>query len=420
MSKKLKEENTENVLSEFVYYWDEWHKKWYEIVITSLPNHIVIKDNWFLPRKAPNMPELKEILQKSHIDYKGFKLQNLKDEIQKNWGKLTSASKKLYYKKYKIVETGYRLKNKGIAKPLPIHMALPEPYWISKKILNGGTPRAVFFNINPGPNKFYHLIDSSIHKSNAKYNQDEVWEHDANNKLHTHNWSKVYYDPLVTKKPKKYSEFINTLIKTYSKEDKFWHVEKRVKWVNEIKTDLPLCTLEDIANFEYFPFHTNKAKEIDEAWIDKEKHKKYLLDTAIHLCQKVETLELKNKIISRGNWSKGWKSYFEQLSKEYKSWKISEKRIIVYPLWNEDGNKGSTPYTLNICYESLANENYIFFLNFDGGGSNAQQMRIPSIGPDESETCKSVCFIENEGHEYESVYFDKFMKNIKDYILKQI
>jgi hypothetical protein len=381
------------ILKDFREYWDKWHKEWYEIFAKDEnPEKSGIYD-WKLPKE-----------------------------------KIT-----------------YHLKGKQIPIKLPIYLAIPEPYWISKEIINeDSVPRAVFFNINPGPNKFYHLLDSKFYANEVKketdereankkklstalktktkeykklerelkelkhgaFNQDKIWDHDNDHKRDIHNWSKNYTDKL------KYSDFINDLIDTYKNEKKFWHFQYRLKWVKDFEDSLEnihkeKCQLKDIATFEYFPFHTNKADEIELNWINQEAHNNYLLNPAVYLSRKVESEELKNKIISRGNWNKGWKSYFNEIAVD---WKIFPKKIVVYPRFNKDpDSKGSTPYTLNICHKEKQEENPVFFLNFDGGG--AKGMSLPTL-----ESKQTVCFIEICGDKYISVYFDEFMREIDKYI----
>ena len=294
-------------------------------------------------------------------------------------------------------------------------MAIPEPYWISKEIIHGKRkPRAVFFNINPGPNKFYHLMDSSSYGTDAAFNQDKKWKDDSGHSSGKHNWSKVYCDTSVTSPNNNpiYSEFINKLIDTYSDEEDFWHCKKRVEWVNEIESNPnDNCELKDIVNLEFFPFHTNKAKEIKDEWIDMKKHIEFLLKPAIHLSQKVKSRELKNKIISRGNWQEGWKPYFES-ERLQNDWDFVTKRIIIYPLLNIEGTgKGKVTYYLNICYTKIENGSKIFFLNFQGGGAAAPKMLLPSI-----EKKQSICFIEKNNDDYHSLYFDQFMREIDRHI----
>jgi len=237
----------------------------------------------------------------------------------------------------------------------------------------------------------------------ANFNQDKVWKNHVQGNIH--NWFAIY-----KRYEFKYSKFINMLIKIYSEESKYWHVEKRVKWVNKIKSNENKCKLDNIANFEYFPFHTNNASEIKPYWVDKDSHYECLLRPAVYLCQQVESKELNNKIISRGNWQNGWRRYFEQLKREY-NWILDEKRIIVYPRFGVSvAEKGYSPYILNICFKK-DKKNTVYFLNFDGGGAAAQAMSLPSIGTEDS-----VCLIEFYGDKYISVYFDEFMRKIDKYI----
>ena len=424
MSNSKKPKTSKTILEKFRDYWDDWHSKWRDQVAEYLePNIRAIKDEWLVPRVTPNKRDLIEILNFSKRIRFNTKEKN--SELIKKINtcfsevKFTETSKQKYYSKFKISQTEYRLKDRGESKLLPIHMAIPEPYWISKKIIDGKEPRAVFFNINPGPNKFYHLIDSKhgSNESNAVFNQDKEWENDQDYSSGKHNWSKVYNDTSATSSNNKpiYSEFINKLIDTYSDEKDFWHCKKRVEWVNEIQSNSnDNCELKDIVNLEFFPFHTNKAKEIKVEWIDMKKHIEFLLKPAIYLSQKVKAPELQNKIISRGNWQEGWKPYFEH-ERLRDDWDFVKKRIIIYPLKNIEGTgKGKVTYYLNICYTKIENGPKIFFLNFQGGGAAAPKMLLPSI-----ESKQSICFIEKNKNDdkYHSLYFDKFMREIDRYII---
>ncbi|MDC0297374.1 hypothetical protein OAK92_02245 [Crocinitomicaceae bacterium] len=403
MSKSKNAKTSNKILEVFRGYWDKWHEEWCKQCALVEEPKITKIHGWSLSKE-----------------------------------KIT-----------------YHLKGTKIPIKLPIHLAIPEPYWISKKIIEEDIkPRAVFFNINPGPNKFYHLLNpqfytdkvnnetdrrkESIKKlikalktskskgeikklekekkklekelkelSHPACNQDNDWVCDSDNSKGSHNWSNVYNNS------SSYSEFIDKLIEIYKDENKFWHFERRLKWVQEFEaskgnTSKKKCELNELATFEYFPFHTNEASTIKSIWINEEDHNEHLLNPAVHLSRKVQITELKNKIISRGNWNKSWKHYFEEIAND---WEIFPKKIVVYPRFNKKppGSKGSTPYTLNICYTVKQEEKPVYFLNFDGGGPKG--MYLPTL-----EIEQTVCFIEIYGDKYISVYFDEFMREIDKYI----
>ena len=53
MSENSTSDTDENILNEFVKYWDIWHREWYDkCAKVEVPEHIYIC-GWLIPRKKP-------------------------------------------------------------------------------------------------------------------------------------------------------------------------------------------------------------------------------------------------------------------------------------------------------------------------------------------------------------------------------
>ncbi|MDB4682708.1 hypothetical protein OAE89_01425 [Crocinitomicaceae bacterium] len=257
----------EDILKNFIKYWNDWHKQWYNIPSNKTLNESQknIKD-WKVP----------EVM----MDYSGT--------INIGTGK-------------------EKFRNEEYA----VYKAIPEPYWIHKDIISNPVKLlAVFMNINPGPSKFYHLNSNTV-VPKTKTNLFTKYKGEENNNeiIPEIDWFKEY-------KGKKYSEFISSMIDKYNKlniSGNFWHNKNRVIWLNE-HPDINKSKLKNIATFELIPWHTNNVNDIKSDWYNYESIIANILQPAIHLSKKVKG-PLNNKIISRGKRNK-WNDVFNKMNEE--------------------------------------------------------------------------------------------------------
>jgi len=304
MSKKLKEENTENVLSEFVNYWNCWHEEWLKLVN---PKQKKIK-GWIIPKKK--------------IDF-------------------AATEKKMNGSKKKKDGT---FKEVLFKKKIEIFRAIPEPHWIHNDLLdNIHPPKAVFININPGPPKFYHLRPDN-HQDFFKNNKKEKNNNEIKPLI---NWIQLYEDK------GSYSNFISALIVKYSESTDFWHYKNRVQWLNDYNTNNK-ATIKDIATFELTPWHTNAVSEIKKEWFHDSAITDYIMKPAICLAKKIDGL-LKNRIISRGKRDEWVKLFSSQKLK--KEWKKYEDCITF------GGEGPNSVYYTVIFYNK---QEKVYFINFSG------------------------------------------------------
>jgi len=226
-------------LKEFVDYWDEWHKEWWGYFNKKPSSPFCIKKEWSSPFKFDDARSKSPT--KIHLT-----------KLKKNYEEI-----------YKF---------------------FPEPYWMDTS--NISDIRAVFFNINPGSPENYHHFNNGMVKRGSclRTEKDDVLI-----------WEEIY------KQKNKYSLVIKELIDNYNDSTKFWHIRKRVNWLNEFRGFNKL-KLKNIASFDLVPWHTNKSDEIISYIKSKGIHDaiiEYLLKPALMISSFI-TKGLSNKIICFG------------------------------------------------------------------------------------------------------------------------
>lgn len=370
------------ILKDFREYWDGWHEDWLKFSKKPNVNKRKIK-NWPLPIIKLDDLELNEL--------EKIELHKDPDIV----GKDTPADKKKKFRErigdeYKSVrkfekfaKTEY--KGHGVIqnKELDVYKAFPEPYWISKKVLNEEIkPKVVFININPAQAHYYHIYYSSKTDHASDYGPDQNENRDKG--LDPKDWIEQY------DLTKKYSDCINELIVFYKNQSKFWHYEKRLNWAKKIEDKIEL---DEIASFELCPWHTEKSTEIKDYWHDYEMVIDKILNPATYLAQKIENTTFGSKIFIRGK-DEIWKKVFSHAGKL--GWSRIDKKIIVF-------NGEKTIFNLDVYVNH--NKKVVYALVFSG----PRGMMFPKI-------LKSTVFVEYMNHRFISISFENFLNDIEPHV----
>jgi hypothetical protein len=328
MSERCTSDTNENILNEFVEYWDKWHKEWYKKCSKKIPKPDLQIKGWNVPEKE--------------IDYSGTIDLNRGNGKKKNF-----SSEKIH-----------------------VYKAIPEPYWIHKDIIaNRIELHAVFMNINPGPSKFYHLNSNTKVPNTGTRLLTKYRGENKNNEINPAiDWFAEYTESVQT-----YSKFISSLIDIYGDTvtnenyGKFWHNKNRVDWLKE-HPKINKSSLKNIATFELIPWHTNNVSEIKSDWYYNDSIEEDILKPAIHLCKSASDV-FQNKIISRGKRDK-WNDVFENINKksQYRLLKINEIAFV-------QSRPGNTPNS-----DSYKNWKYLNYEQWISEPHSDQDYRDPGIG----------------------------------------